>query len=60
MSTDKKKPKRGPGRPKVPEGKTVQARVRAELYEKFEVAAKAKNKTISEWVRETLRKAVKS
>jgi hypothetical protein len=62
MNTDKKKNKRGPGRPMKPkgEGKDVIKTVRFKQSELklFEKAAESKNQDFSEWVREILNRAI--
>jgi predicted HicB family RNase H-like nuclease len=50
--------KRKPGRPKLPKGeakgKMVNIRFAAERIKAVEAAAKAKNQSVSEWVRSTI------
>jgi hypothetical protein len=50
--------KRKPGRPKLPEGtakgKIIPVRFTADRIKAVESAAKAKNQTVSEWVRSTI------
>jgi hypothetical protein len=57
MPTSKPKPKK-PGRPKLAKGeakgRTVLVRFRTEDAKRIEAEAKAKNQTVSEWVRSTL------
>ena len=60
MSTEKKKSKRGPGRPskeKTKKGKSV--RFEQDDLELFEREAKKKNQDFSTWIRETLKRATK-
>lgn len=57
------KPKiRKPGRPKLPKGEAkgriVNVRLAADHLKMVEAKAKAKNQTISEWIRSTLNAAV--
>ncbi len=56
-----KKKTRPVGRPRLPKGdakgKIVPVRVRGEEFKQFSKAAKANKQTLSEWIRETLRKA---
>ena len=58
MSTDSKKSKRRPGRPKKPKGESkynaVIVRVNADEKRRVEAAAKTERKTVSEWAREKL------
>lgn len=52
------KPKKKIGRPKLPKGeakgRTVLVRFKLDDIKRIESAAKASNKTLSEWIRETL------
>jgi hypothetical protein len=58
MSTDKKKSKRGPGRPMKPKGEgkaaTIIVRVTDEEKKQALQSAKEEDKTISDWAREKL------
>lgn len=53
---------RKPGRPKLPKGQAkgriVPVRFTAEGIKAVEQAAKAKNQTVSEWIRSTLEAAI--
>lgn len=55
MPKQPKEQKRKPGRPKLPKGSAkaakVQVRLSPEEQRKIELAAKASNKTVSEWAR---------
>ena len=61
MSEQKKTKKRGRGRPPLPKGhakaKYVPMRLKDEDFKVFSKAAKASKKSLSEWMRDTLRKA---
>ena len=60
MSHQKKAKKLG--RPKLPKGaakgRIVPVRFAADALKAIEMAAKAKNKTVSEWIRSTLEAAI--
>lgn len=64
MSNDMPTKKRGRGRPPLPKkhvkANIIPMRLKDEDLKAFTKAAKAKNLTLSEWMRDTLRKATAS
>jgi predicted HicB family RNase H-like nuclease len=58
MTTEKKKSKRKPGRPKLPpqdaRSRTLLVRVTEEDYKRFVKAAKLKEQNLSDWVRDAM------
>jgi len=57
---DRKKLARGAGRPRLPKGhakgKIMPVRVKDEEFKAFSKAAKTSKQTLSQWIRDTLRK----